>query len=101
MSYERDRREIIEEYFEKRKEDQIKEEVLRYCLDADALERIHFIRVSDVFLYDKLRDTIVNLYNMGKLTHHYINLPRLKNLVRQVKEFMKMEERRKWRRKIV
>ena len=100
MSYERDRREIIEEYFEKRRQDQIKEEIMRHVLTYDALEKARFIKVSNVFLYDKLRDTIVNLYKMGRLSRDSIDIPKLKQIVREIREYMKMEERKRWGRKV-
>ena len=96
----RDRAEVVDDYFERTQEGEYKEAILRYVMTSDALEKLHTVKIADVDLYKRYRNTLINLYNMKVIGRNSIDLQKFRETMLQVIKFRRREERASFGRHI-
>lgn len=87
------REEIIDDYYTKRQEDVMKEEVLQYVMTADALEKVRFVKIADVDLYDRFLNTVFNMFQMKALGKNSIGIQKFREIMGEVRKYRAMSER--------
>ena len=87
---------IVEEYFEKTKQDAIKEEILRVCLTKEALDIVLNIKIAHVELYHTFRDVIVKGYMNKTINEKSITANKARFILKQLRQVGEQNRMKMW-----
>ena len=91
-----DREGVTTEYFEKSKEGEWKEEILRWACTKNAYERICRIKIVNIEIFNTIRDIVFRSYKIGKLAQSKIDDAFMKKVLIKVNMMSEEERVKNW-----